>query len=129
MWTRRQFLSHSSLAALGVAGSPLALPSEAREELPDGAASRDMVTAKADEAINHGLAYLCRMQNNDGTFGHSNYRWNVAVTSLAGLALMAGGHQPGRGRYGKVVTKALEAVLDAADNNGAGLGVQPASPP
>jgi len=129
MWTRRQFLSHSSLAALGVAGSALALPSETREELPDGAASRDMLTAKADEAINRGLAYLCRMQNNDGTFGLSNYRWNVAVTSLAGLALMAGGHQPGRGRYGKVVTKALEAVLDAADNNGAGLGVQPASPP
>src|SRR5258708_30252464 len=105
MSPRRQFLSHSSLAALGVAGSALALPSETREELPDGAASRDMVTAKADESINRGLAYLCRMQNNDGTFGLSNYRWNVAVTSLAGLALMAGGHQPPPAPHATIATQ------------------------
>jgi hypothetical protein len=129
MLTRRQFLSRSTLATLGAAGSAFALPSEARDDLPDGSASRDMVTTKAEEAINRGLSYLARMQNGDGTFGRSNYRWNVAVSSLAGLAFMAGGHQPSRGQYGYVVSKALGAVLDAADNIGGAMVGQMAAPP
>ena len=40
--------------------------------------------------------------------------WSVGVTSLAGLALMAGGHQPGRGKYGKNVAKAVEYVASMA---------------
>ena len=41
--------------------------------------------------------------------------WSVGVTSLAGLAMMAGGHQPGRGKYGKHVAKAVEYVASMAD--------------
>lgn len=124
MWTRRQFLSRSAWGALGVAGTALALPSDtrdARPELPDGTASRDMITPHADDAIAKGLAYLARMQNGDGTFGRSNYRWNVAVTSLAGLAFMAGGHQPGRGKYGQTVARALRAVIDTSSQTGGGF--------
>ena len=48
---------------------------------------------------------------------------NIAVTSLAALAMMAGGHQPGRNIYGDNVTRALRYVLDQADP--AGISGQP----
>jgi hypothetical protein len=121
MWTRRQFLSRSSLAVLGVAGTALAVPSDTREELPDGSASRGMVTPRADEVIARGLAFLAANQNQDGSFGTGMYYGNVAVTSLAGLAFLAGGHHPGRGPYGAVVTRTLEAVLGMADRSGNGF--------
>ena len=50
MWTRRQFLSRSGLAALGTAGTCFALPGdnrdggEGRETVPDGSASKGMIT-------------------------------------------------------------------------------------
>ncbi|HEY7313341.1 MAG TPA: prenyltransferase/squalene oxidase repeat-containing protein [Gemmataceae bacterium] len=117
MWTRRQFLSRSGLAVLGTAGTCFALPGDGREgggpeAIPDGSASRGMITAKTDEAIDRGLAYLNGHVNHDGSFGTGGYTGNVAVTSLAGLAFMAGGNQPNRGPYGRKITKALKFVLD-----------------
>src|SRR5207249_9522289 len=44
-------------------------------------------------------------------WGEHQYNGNIAVSSLASLAFMAGGHQPGRGHYGKNVEKAIEYVL------------------
>ncbi|HLJ95817.1 MAG TPA: prenyltransferase/squalene oxidase repeat-containing protein [Gemmataceae bacterium] len=116
MWTRRQFVQGSCgaiLSALG--GAPLA-PGADRESLPDGAAAKNMITPAAQQAIDQGLAYLSRCQHVDGSFGTVQHQGNIAITSLAGLAMMAGGHHPGRGSYGDVVTKALRYVLD--QNNG-----------
>ncbi len=124
MCTRRQFLSRSTVAMLGLASSAYHLHGDDRESLPDGSASKDMITPEAQRAIDAGLAYLDKYQNaSDGSFGSGNgsfprtsYQGNVAVTSLAALAMMAGGHQPGRGKYGEVVTKALGYVLSQEDN-------------
>jgi hypothetical protein len=60
------------------------------------------------------LAFLARQQNEDGSFGGVN-RGNIAYTSLSGLALMAGGNQPGRGKYGAHVRKAVENVIGMED--------------
>ncbi len=118
MTTRRQFLSQGALAMLGAAGSAFALPSETRESaIPDGSASKDMITPEADAAIARGLAYLSMNQGQDGSFGVGQYKGNVAITSLAALAFMAGGHQPGRGAYGKVVSRALEAILACGERS------------
>jgi len=112
MTTRRQFLSRSSLALLGATGTAFALPSETRDSVPDGTASKGMITPEADAAIARGLQYLSNNQNRgDGSFGTLGYAGNTAVTSLAGLAFMAAGHHPGRGAYGPVVTRALENVI------------------
>lgn len=78
---------------------------------------RGMITPAAQEAIDNGLAYLARQQNEDGSFGAGHHRGNIAYTSIAGLAFMAGGNQPGRGKYGHVVRKALENVLSLEDRN------------
>jgi hypothetical protein len=113
MTTRRQFLSHSALAMLGAAGSAFALPTETRENaIPDGSASKDMITPEADRAIERGLAYLANVQAQDGSFGVRPYEGNIAITSLGALAFMAGGHQPGRGLYGSNIARALKRVID-----------------
>jgi hypothetical protein len=122
--TRRSFLTRSALGLLGVAGTSLAFPSDNPENptrsdvLPDGSAAKGMITPDADRAIEAGLAYLSQHRHRDGSFGTQMYNGNVAVTSLAALAFMAGGHQPGRGVYGRVVTDALRNVLSLENVSG-----------
>jgi hypothetical protein len=80
-----------------------------------------MITAAAQRAIDQGLAFLAGAQHPDGSFGDRQYHGNVCITSLAALAMMAGGSQPGRGRYGNVVSRALEFVLSQEDRNTPGF--------
>jgi len=85
----------------------------------------------AKAAIEKGLAYLARTQNEEGAWANkigyklnSNY-WqtgdgsHVGVTALAGMAFLANGHLPTRGKYARNVKKALDFVLSCVDpNNG-----------
>jgi hypothetical protein len=112
MWTRRQFVFQSSSALLALQCGAHYLSGADGEALPDGSAAKDMITPEAQHAIDQGLAFLSRCQHLDGSFGSGPYHGNVAVTSLAALAMMAGGNQPGRSTYGDVVTRALRYVLD-----------------
>jgi hypothetical protein len=112
MTTRRQFLFRG-LGVLGAAGTCFAAPSDDPEsKVPDGTASKDMITPATDKAIANGLAYLSARQHANGSFGTNGYTGNVAVTSLAAMAFMAGGSQPNRGPYGREVTRALRFVLE-----------------
>jgi hypothetical protein len=116
MCTRRNFLSGALAACIcptwarGAGGS---LPSPG----PDDRAARDMVTAGAQEAIDQGIGYLVKNQRSDGSFGTGQHVGNVAITSLAGLALMAGGHLPGQTPLGKTVLGALEFVLNQEEGH------------
>jgi hypothetical protein len=77
-----------------------------------------MVTKKTDQQIDRGLKYLVRTQRHDGSWlnagGYGSYP--VVMTSLAGLALMAGGSTPESGPYAKNVARALNYVLNAAES-------------
>lgn len=78
-----------------------------------------MVTAETDRAIQSGLAYLAARQHPDGSFGSGrSYRHNVAVTALAGMAFLAGGHTPGRGRYGVQVARTVDGLIGSARPSG-----------
>src|SRR5262249_31327992 len=81
-----------------------------RGDVPDGTLA--MMTQGTDDAIKHGLAWLGRSQNADGSFGTGTYRGNIAVTGVAGLAFMSSGSTPGRGPYGASIDKALAYVMD-----------------
>jgi hypothetical protein len=117
MLTRRIFLAQSALA---LAGAGVASADE-RDTLPDGSASKGMITPEAEKAIDKGLEFLARRFNRETGYGSTpHYQGNVAITSLAALAFMAGGHQPGRGQYGKLVTQCVEFVLSKEDNTRAG---------
>jgi hypothetical protein len=109
MHTRREFLVRGGGLAALAAGAPGLWA--ATDKLPDGSASKGMIDERTQKAINEGLDYLVKNQHDDGSWGTGHHRGNVAITSLAALALMSGGHQPGRGKYGKNVTRALDFIL------------------
>lgn len=102
--TRRTFLG--TAGALAAGGTLLA----ARQSAVDKPV--DPLGPDAQAAVDRGLAYLARAQLDDGGYPDGQFgAGNVAVTGLAGLALMAGGHQPGRGLYGRSVSRAIDYVI------------------
>jgi len=134
MWTRRQFLSRGAVV-FATAGTCLAVPGDRgpgkgdRDGLPDGSAAKGMVTARTDQAIDKGLAFLSAKRHKDGSFGTNAYAGNVAVTSIGALSFMAAGNQPNRGPYGQVVTDALRFVLKQEAKDRPGYLYNPAATP
>jgi hypothetical protein len=72
----------------------------------------EFITRETEDSIREGLDYLARSQYSDGSFTERADRAPsaVGITSLASLALMAGGNQPGRGKYGKEIARAVDFV-------------------
>ncbi|MFO0863272.1 MAG: hypothetical protein U0744_01190 [Gemmataceae bacterium] len=66
------------------------------------------MTDETQDSINRGLDFLAAGQNADGSFGTQQNIGNVAITALAGLAFLAGGHEPGRNTHGERVKRAVE---------------------
>ncbi len=118
---RRRFLAQGGRALLGTSAASAgltaawALEADRPERLPDTSTTTSLITPPAQRCLDQALEYLARAQHGDGSFGERQYRGNVAVTSLSALALMAGGHQPGRGPRGKIVLDALTFVLGQED--------------
>ena len=78
------------------------------------------ITPKMRSAVKKGLKRLAALQDANGAFTKGGGR-NVAsaVTSLAGLALLASGSTPDKGPYSKQITKAIDYLLGTQDpNNG-----------
>lgn len=83
------------------------------------ASGREFITPETQRAIDAGLEYLAARQNEDGSFGSgSMYRRNVAVTGLAGMSLLAAGHLPGRGRYGRTMSRTVDFILAHCEPSG-----------
>jgi hypothetical protein len=119
---RRLIPATLGLAAAGVLiGGQAAAPTPV---LPHAAAPisqrPELITPEAERAIENGLAYLARTQSRDGAWrsqgGYGSYP--VVMTSLAGLALMAGGNTPVEGRYSAEVRRAVDFVIGSARANG-----------
>ena len=100
-------LRASRSRALGQAGRSDAQPTPA-----------DLIEAKTQKAINKGLSYLADRQNPDGSFGDGGFRGNVAVCSLCSMAFMGAGSAPGRGKYGREVSRTVRFVLSQAQDSG-----------
>ncbi|MBM4062871.1 MAG: terpene cyclase/mutase family protein [Planctomycetes bacterium] len=75
------------------------------------------VTKEVHEAVQRGLLWLSRSQGGDGSWrnagGYGTYP--AAMTGLAGMALLASGSTPTRGRYWKEVRLAVDFLLRNAD--------------
>ncbi|MEQ8764916.1 MAG: terpene cyclase/mutase family protein [Planctomycetota bacterium] len=102
--------------------------------VPAIAADNDTVLKPGhEERVERGLSWLAARQVTEGPDRGSwiadvgfklndNYRvtqdksGHVGVTSLACMAFMAGGHLPGRGKYGDVVEEGLQYVLRAVSD-------------
>ncbi len=97
------------------------LPGEAGPTAPKTVESTglEFITPATQQAINRGLEYLAASQQDDGALGSgSTYRRHVAVTSLAGIAFLAAGNTPNRGKYGRHVEKAVQYILACTDSTG-----------
>lgn len=83
--------------------------------LPDG------VTPETKAAIDRGLAYLAQRQNRDGAWTNSGTYggYPVAMTGLAGVAMLMDGNTTTQGRYAAQVDRAVRYLLRS--NNTSGL--------
>ena len=80
----------------------------------------DLITPQAEAAIKKGQAFLVRTQSRDGSWraGGAYDSYPTAMTSLAGIALMAGGNTPVEGPYAKNVRRAVDYIISCSNPNG-----------
>jgi hypothetical protein len=78
------------------------------------------ITPDTLKAVRSGLDYLARTQSNDGGWANDQgYRaYPVAVTSLAGMAFLANGNTPTRGRYAPQVQATVEYLMKCSGEEG-----------
>ncbi len=85
----------------------------------------EMMDARTVKAIDRGLKYLARTQRSNGSWlnrgGYGTYP--SVMTSLSGLAFLAGGSTPESGPYARNVTKAMHYILKIAETSGAKDGL------
>ncbi len=104
---------------LSVACAALALAAgTARADEPATTVKPQEITPEAQAAIEKGLAYLASIQGQDGSYVLYQGASNPGITGLAGLAFLAGGSVPGRGKYGANLDKAVEYVLKNVRKDG-----------
>lgn len=132
---RRQWLQSAATVVAGAAGACCF-----RQAIENGEAAEDieaeagkLIDAKTQRAIDAGLAWLAKRQNDEGPLsgsfsGGNLYSRNVAVVSLAAMAFMSSGSTPGRGPYGRVVDHCLDYILSRAQpDSGFIVEAEPAS--
>jgi hypothetical protein len=69
---------------------------------------------RLDRAVDRGLNFVTGQQQPDGSFP-TKAEGQPGVTSLCIMALLARGHQPGKGPYGSRLERAIDYVLDMQD--------------
>ncbi len=117
--SRREFLDRStlsaaaSLAGLGILAGGSASRASQKEVLPKH------ITPETLRSVVKGLDYLSAKQADDGSWimgGGEGYP--VAMTALAGTAMLAHGNSPTRGKYAKNVQGAVEYIVRCATPTG-----------
>ena len=103
-----------SVALAQVDASESSKPLRIAKRLPEG------ITPQAAAAIDRGLAYLARTQDRQGSWANlGNYgSYPVAMTALAGLALLMDGNTTTQGRYAVQVDRAARYLTRASSQNG-----------
>ncbi len=83
------------------------------------------VTKEIHEAVQRGLDWLARNQANDGSWrnsgGYGSYP--AAMTGLAGMAFIASGSTPTRGKHWQQVRDSVDFLLKHADPNSGVISV------
>jgi len=119
------------LGAGALAPTGVAAPEEVvRDDGPPLPEVKEL-TEPGVRAIRDGLAWLAGKQRTDGAWNANvGYKLNrgyivtkrncghPGVTALAGMAFLAGGHLPGRGKYGENVSRAVDYIIGCVQPDG-----------
>tara|TARA_R110002094_G_scaffold221412_1_gene195907 strand:+ start:512 stop:1654 length:1143 start_codon:yes stop_codon:yes gene_type:complete len=106
--------------------------SPAQETLRRGSSNEQLIDKPLRDAVARGHEWLAKHQHPDGYWAelvgyklNTNYEAlddrplpHVGVTSLALMSFLAGGHLPDRGKYGKELSRGLDFVLSASQDDG-----------
>ncbi len=76
------------------------------------------VLARYQPNIDRGLSWLARQQHRDGRWESAGGHYAVAMTALAGMALLAEGSTPHQGRFAREIDNAIEYLLSRSQRNG-----------
>src|SRR5262245_36407570 len=79
-----------------------------------GAEGEWEITPQSQEALDRGLAWLAHNQGPEGNWDSND----LGLVSMGALAFLAAGHNPGHGKYGKPLERALNYVLSKARPSG-----------
>jgi len=105
-------------------------PAAPKPALPALEGPETVITDAHKQSVERGLKWLAEHQQKDGSWSarigrklNTGYDYtadtgHVGVTSLACIAFLAGGHQLGRGNYGRVIERGLNFVLASAQEDG-----------
>jgi len=74
---------------------------------------------RVDEAVGKGLQYLARVQRKQGNWEANGGQYRVAMTALAGTALLCEGSTTTRGRFAENISRCVDYLL--AQSQGSGL--------
>lgn len=99
-------------------GAILLLPAGVWAQVPP--ALPPHITPETQQAIDRALEYLARTQSREGAWRNQGYmgQYPVAMTALAGLALLANGNTPTQGKYAPQVSRATNFILSSAGHRG-----------
>lgn len=73
---------------------------------------------KVVQAVNRGLDFLVREQRRQGYWEASGGQYRVAMTALAGNALLCEGSTATRGRYARSIQLAIDYLIEMSQPNG-----------
>jgi len=83
--------------------------------------------ARVETSIDRGLEWLAGQQQDDGRFP-SEDSIQPAITSMAVMAFLSRGHIPDQGRYGAILSRAIDFVLATQRRHGE-FSLLPVEPP
>lgn len=115
-----RYLGISALSILLVGLSFPGLKGFADEDEPvKGPAAFREITEAQEASIEKGVAWLAKAQGHDGSWkAEGGQPYTCSMTGLAGLALLAHGDTPGRGKFGENVLRAVRFLLKQQNNTG-----------
>jgi len=111
-------LANTGVAALPSTNEVLksrTAPDQTRAGLPEALDPQEW--SRVEKAVDHALNWLSSQQQLDGSFT-SAITGQPAITSFCVLAFLSRGHQPGPGRYGKLMIRAIDYVLKSQRPDG-----------
>ena len=116
--SRRSFLISAPVCGAACLGGAFSNQSGVTLQEDIDADLQTFVTDQCRSAVKKGLDFLQGRQNDDGSFGSGLYSRNVAVVSLAAIAMLCSGDTPGRGALGNSIKRSVEFVIGQARESG-----------